>query len=441
MKANGNDSSLSAISNLPDSCRTMPLLNVIVTTEAGTNGHVVGALVSQPTITVRDTAVDGPLVAGALVTITVETGTDGSLTGTRTCTTGVDGTCTFTDLAYTKTDSFNLLYTATLYNATTGSTSGAAIQLVADTPDTLTFGRQPANTDGTVDDVLQTQPIINAVDQYGNNCQNDVEITATLNTGTGTLRGTATVAIAGGAGNATFTNLGYSKSGEVFKLEFNPETGDAAAIVSNNITALTPGAKNKVVLTAEPTIGYTYVDFTTQPVVEIQDQYGNKTADTSNVVIAACSGADSETALDTDFSGTKTKAAVAGTATFTGISYDTVRVAGLYLCATSAGITEDCSSLFKIYGNTGGGSGGGTTTSYTSSPTTTVPQTTTTTAPQSVTTTTAPETTTTTTSTNVIPQPEKPIAEMNQAEKNTYTMQLQQFLIQLLTQLLSLLAK
>lgn len=409
------------------------VLVVTIDTQPGTDGQVVGRLAQQPSVTVTDSANEDAVVPGALVTVSAAAGTEGSIIGTKTCVTDALGVCTFTDLGYTKTDAITLKFTATMYNATSGNSSAGSMTFLADTPHTLTFGRQPANTDGTVDNVLQTQPIINAVDQYGNNCQNDVEITATLNTGTGTLRGTATVAIAGGAGNATFTNLGYSKSGEVFKLEFNPETGDAATIVSNNITALTPGAKNKVVLTAEPTIGYTYVDFTTQPVVEIQDQYGNKTADTSDVVIAAYSDATCVTALDTDFSGTKTKAAVAGTATFTGISYDTVRTAGLYLGATSADITKDCSALFKIYGNAS--SGGGTTTSYTSSPTTT------TTAPQAVTTTTAPETTTTTTSTNVIPQPAKPIAEMNQAEKNTYTMQLQQFLIQLLTQLLTLLKK
>ena len=411
-----------------------PVLDVAVTLDAfDNNGDVVGTFAEQPSVTVTDTANGNVVVPGATVTITVIDGTDESLTGTRTCVTAVTGVCTFTDLAYTKTDQFQLRYTASLYGATGGSADGSAITLVADTPHTLTIGQQPANVNGLVTAVIQTQPIINAKDQYGNNCQNGVEITTAKSTGTGTLRGTTTVAIAGGAGNATFTDLGYSKSGEVFKLSFTAETGDATAVVSNNITALSPGLKNKLTLTAEPTIGYTFVDFATQPVVEIQDTYGNKTADTTDVVIAAYSDATCDTAIATDFSGTLTKAAVAGTATFTGISYDTVRVAGLYLGATSAGVTKDCSSLFKIYSNT---SSGGTTTSYTSSPTTT------TTAPQAVTTTTtAPETTTTTSATNVIPQPEKPIAEMNQAEKNTYTMQLQQFLIQLLTQLLSLLAK
>ena len=40
-----------------------------------------------------------------------------------------------------------------------------------------------------------------------------------------------------------------------------------------------------------------------------------------------------------------------------------------------------------------------------------------------------------------IPQPAKPIAQMNEAEKSTYKMQLQTFLIQLLTQLLTLMKK
>lgn len=405
-----------------------PVLVVTIDTQPGTDGQVVGTLAQQPSVTVTDSANGGAVVPGALVTVSAAAGTEGSIIGTKTCVTDALGVCTFTDLGYTKTDAITLKFTATMYNAMSGNSSAGSMTFLADTPHTLTFGKQPANTDGTVDDDLQTQPIINAVDQYGNNCQNDVEITATLNTGTGTLRGTATVAIAGGAGNATFTNLAYSKSGEVFKLEFNPETGDAATIVSNNITALTPGAKNKVVLTAEPTIGYTYVDFTTQPVVEIQDAFGNKTADTDSVTIAAYSDATCDTAIATNFTGTKSLTAVAGLATFSGISYDTVRTAGLYLGTTAAGLTKDCSALFKIYGNTG--------------QTVTTSGTTATTTP----TTTAPAQTTTTTTTPApavtsIPQPAKPIAQMNQAEKNSYVMELQTFLIQLLTQLLTLLRK
>lgn len=411
-----------------------PILAVAITSEAGTDGSVVGTFAQQPSVTVTDTANGNVVVPGATVTITVIDGTDESLTGTRTCTSGADGTCTFADLAYTKTDQFQLRYTATLYGATTGSADGAAITLVAGAPHTLTIGRQPANVDGLTTAVIQTQPIVNATDQYGNNCQNGVNIVAAKNTGTGTLRGTTTVAIAGGAGNATFTDLGYSKSGEVFKLSFTASTGDAAAVVSNNITALAPGLKNKLSLTAEPTVGYTYVDFATQPVVEFQDTYGNKTADTSTVTIAAYSDATCDTALEADFTGTKAKAAVAGTATFTSISYDTVRVAGLYLGATADGVTKDCSALFKVYGNTSTGGGGGSSSSSSTTATTT------TTVPTTVTT--VPATTTTTTAfQGKMPIASKSISTMTQAEKNSFVMELQTFLIQLLTQLLTMLKK
>ena len=83
-------------------------------------------------------------------------------------------------------------------------------------------------------------------------------------------------------------------------------------------------------------------------------------------------------------------------------------------------------TLFKVYANTGQ--------TVTTSGTTTTP------------TTTAPSQTTTTTTTPApavtsMPQPAKPIAEMNQTEKNSYVMELQTFLIQLLTQLLNLMKK
>mgnify|MGYP000983695663 CR=1 FL=1 len=195
----------------------------------------------------------------------------------------------------------------------------------------------------------------------------------------------------------------------------------------SEIVTITPAEKNKLTITAEPTVGYTYSNFSIQPIVEIQDTYGNKTTDDGaddNVTIAAYSDANCLIPLGTDFTGTKTVTPTAGVATFTGIRYDTVTAGGLYLGATHATITKDCSSLFRIYAN-------GSNQIITSSGTT---ATTTTTAPAATTTT----TTTAPAAVTSIPQPVKPIAEMNQTEKNDYTMSLQQFLINLLVQLLNL---
>ena len=405
-----------------------PVLVVTVNTHPGTNGHVVGTLVPQPSVTITDSADGGAVVPGATVTVSVQVGTNGSLTGTRTCTSNASGVCTFTNLVYTKTDALTLRFTADLYGATSGNADGNSITLVASTPRTLTIGQQPANVDGLTTANIQTQPIINAVDQYGNNCQNGVNIVAAINTGTGILRGTTTTAIADGIGNATFTDLGYSKAGEAFKLSFTATTGDATAVVSNTITALAPGLKNKLSINTLPTVGYTFQNLSTQPIVTIQDTYGNKTADITDVIIAAYSDVTCTTALGTDFSGVKTKAAVAGTATFTGISYDTIRTAGLYLGTTSDSVTKACSPLLKVYGNSN-------TVSVSSNSTNAV---TTTTTPTTATTT--PPTTTTTVALTM-PTAPKAISLMTQTEKNSYIMELQTFLIQLLTQLLTLMRK
>ena len=87
-----------------------------------------------------------------------------------------------------------------------------------------------------------------------------------------------------------------------------------------------------------------------------------------------------------------------------------------------------CSSLFKIYTN----SSQNITTSGTSTATTTttVPTTTVTTVPV-----------TTTTFEGKMPVASKPIAQMTSAERSAYVVELQTFLIQLLTQLLNLMKK
>ena len=103
---------------------------------------------------------------------------------------------------------------------------------------TLDITTQPAGT-GSVDDPLTTQPVVNVKDQYGNNVADGTTVTASLVSGTGTLRNT-TADTAGGAGNATFANLGYDTSGEQFTVKFTANTHDSPD--SALIGALTPGA-------------------------------------------------------------------------------------------------------------------------------------------------------------------------------------------------------
>ena len=242
-------------------------------------------------------------------------------------------------------------------------------------------------------------------------------------------------------GQFTFTNFVFFNTSETPTLTFSADAASTIASTSSAIT-VNPGAKTEVLISStKPTIAYIFQNITPQLSAKLVDAYGNTvTSDNvSEITYTAYTSADcTSTPANPDLTGTKVVAVTAGVATFPGLRYNTVNTTGIYIRAAhdingsgtiNAAAEYDCTNLIKVYSNAGQ-----TTTSYGSTTATTVPQTTTTTAPATITTTPAPAVTS-------IPQPAKPIAQMNEAEKSTYKMQLQTFLIQLLTQLLTLMKK
>ncbi len=169
--------------------------------------------------------------------------------------------------------------------------------------------------------------------------------------------------------------------------------------------------------------------FMTSPKVEIQDPQGNKITTASDLItIIEDTGASCNVGQHAGtLSGTLTKAASGGLATFTDLKFDTSTAgANIYLKATAKGADLACSNGFYITSSSSS--------STTSAALITTATTTTTTsayvAPtETTTTTTAPATATS------IPQPVKPVSQMTQTEKTSYIMELQSYLITLLQQL------
>jgi len=144
----------------------------------------------------------------------------------------------------------------------------------------------------------------------------------------------------------------------VGKLVFDPsqsallQTAGAKAIVisaagysTNTITqTLGVGAPAKLAITTQPAapVGNGGA-LATQPVVTVQDTYGNVIATaTSNVVAQVGAGAWT-------IGGTTTKAAVAGSATFTGLTASSAAaVTGATISFTSTGLTGVTSTAFNI---------------------------------------------------------------------------------------------
>jgi hypothetical protein len=118
-------------------------------------------------------------------------------------------------------------------------------------------------------------------------------------------------------------------------------TGYSNTTVSQTINS---GASTKLAVQTTPVAqsSYSAALFTTQPVVLIQDQYGNTTSSTAN--ITATVGAGTWT-----LAGTATIAAVSGTATYTTLtSYCTSAVTGATLVFSSSGLTSVTCSTFNI---------------------------------------------------------------------------------------------
>ncbi|HHT21773.1 MAG TPA: DUF1533 domain-containing protein [Bacteroidales bacterium] len=117
-------------------------------------------------------------------------------------------------------------------------------------------------------------------------------------------------------------------------------TGYADAFVSQDIAA---GAATKLTITTQPAApAVNGTALATQPVVEIQDQYGNKTASTADVAAAVGAGAWT-------LGGTATQTATAGTATFTDLTAtSTGAVTGATITFTSGTLTSATSVAFDI---------------------------------------------------------------------------------------------
>ena len=276
-----------------------------ITTQPGnTNGTVDSALQQQPKIHVLDQF--GNFVSdNTTVTASLVTGT-GSLRNLTTDTSS--GDATFTNLGYSKSgETFSIKFST---NGHDSATSNSITALLPGAAATLSITTQPGNTNGTVDSALQQQPKIHVLDQFGNFVSDNTTVTASLVTGTGSLRNlTADTS----SGDATFTNLGYSKSGETFSIKFSTNGHDSAA--SNSITALLPGAAATLTITTQPgnTNGTVDSALQQQPKIHVLDQFGNFVSDNTTVTASLVTGTGSLRNLTADTS--------SGDATFTNLGY------------------------------------------------------------------------------------------------------------------------
>src|SRR5439155_704634 len=259
------------------------------------------------TVTARDAF--NNLAAGYLGTVHF-TGSDGSavLPSNYTFVGGDSGAHTFTAATTLKqAGAQNVTATDTVTGSITGTQNG--ISVAPGAADKLSLRTQPAGA--TAGSAFSTQPVVAVEDAFGNTVTSDTSsVVVSLGSGSGSLQGTLTKAAVNGV--ATFTNLRIDASGAK-TLHFTD--GSLTAADSSSFT-VAPDAANKLALTTQPGGATAGSAFATQPVVTVQDQFGNTvTGDGSTVTVALLSGSGS-------LQGTLTKAAVNGVAAFTNLRLD-----------------------------------------------------------------------------------------------------------------------
>jgi hypothetical protein len=262
----------------------------------------------------------GNLVTGdnrTTVTAFLASGT-GALGGT-TSVTLKGGVAAFPALAEDTVGTFTLAFTGGGLN----SPASVPVTVGPGAPAKLAV-QTPASPGATAGQSFATQPVVYEEDTYGNlvTGDNTTIVTAQLG-GAGQLAGTKSVAVKGGI--ATFTNLAPQTAGAI-PLVF---TAGSLTSASTNPITISPAAATQLAIHQQPSptaaVGQ---PFPTQPVVYVEDQYGNLvTGDNATVVTARlASGAG-------PLQGTLSVTVKGGVAAFTDLVDPTVENASLAFSA------------------------------------------------------------------------------------------------------------
>jgi len=306
------------------------------------------AFATQPTVKVLDAG--GNVVTGssAGITLSVTPGT-GTAGATLTCTGGNTKFATAGVAAFSGCSIDKVGANYTLTASATGLTSGvsAVLQVVAGLPAKVGFTVPPAGA--VAGSAFLTQPVVAIQDAGGNTVlSSTASVTLSITTGTGAAG--ATISCAGGLtvaavnGLATFNGCQITKAAANYTLK--AASGTLIAGTSAAFT-VSPGAPSRLLFTTQP-VGSTYgAPFTSQPVVTIQDAYGNVATQSSLAVTLAISPGTGAAGATLSCTGGTTISAIAGLAAFSGCTIDKASTTYV-LVATASGVAGASSSTFSI---------------------------------------------------------------------------------------------
>ena len=294
---------------------------------------VATALITPPiTLQIRDSLGNSIAAAGLPVTLAISAGT-GTLSGTTTQQTDTSGRATFSGL------SINLAGIKTLSASAPGLTTATSTTFTISpgTGTALRFVQQPANA--SAGSSITPAATVQLSDAQGNSVPGaGISVSVTLSSGTGTLTGTVPQ-LTDGTGVATFSNLSINLAGTK-RLTASAAGLTSAVSDSFHITAA-PAAR--LAFTTSPGGGTAGVPFAVQPVVTLQDGFGNTVTGVPQTVTLAI---QNDAGGGSTLSGTKILAlnTFGGQAIFTGLSLNKAGT-GFTLAATGSTVSTTPGSV------------------------------------------------------------------------------------------------
>ena len=194
--------------------------------------------------------------------------------------TAVAGVAAFSGMSYlvaqTNTITFSApgLTSKTSSNIVVSAAAASQVAVVTQPSATATAGIQFAQ-----------QPVVQVQDAFGNlrKTDNSTTVTASIDQGSGSLFGTQTFTAVNGV--VTFTNLSYQVA-ETITIDF---TASGLDVDTSTGVAVGAAAASQLVIQTQPSaVATAGVLFAQQPVVQVQDQFGNLCA-TNNITVVTAS--------------------------------------------------------------------------------------------------------------------------------------------------------
>ncbi len=266
------------------------------------NGAVFG---TQPAVRITDAGGNFKLQAGISVTVAIASG-GGVLGGVATVNTDGTGTATFSGLSI-----LGLAGNRTLSFSSAGLTSATSnlINITAGAATTLAVNAGDAQT-AAAGSAVSIAPSVIVTDQSGNPVSG-TSVTFAVATGGGSVLGGAATSNASGIAAVTSWTLGTTAGS-------NSLTATSAGLTGSPLTFTatgTPAAASQLVFTTPPSSSASNgVPLAQQPVVQLQDQFGNNVSQAGVVITASVASVG-----DSVTGGTTATTNAGGTATFSGL--------------------------------------------------------------------------------------------------------------------------